>query len=169
MGDAAATLARPVLLDNTVLTNFALVGRTDLVMRLWPTAACTTSSVLDEYGAGAASGLLPADAWTDLPVVTLTEEETAFAASLSPRLGAGERTCLAVALHRQGLLVSDDLDARRAAREHGVPKTGTIGILVLCVRRGHLSREEANALLTEMIALGYRSPVASLDPLLDES
>jgi len=84
-------------------------------------------------------------------------------------LGAGERSCLAVALHRQGLLVSDDLDARRAAREHGIPKTGTVGILVLYVRRGYLSREEANALLTEMIALGYRSPVASLDSLLDES
>jgi len=44
-----------------------------------------------------------------------------------------------------------------------------VGILVLCVRRGHLSREQADALLTEMITLGYRSPVASLDPLLDES
>ena len=26
---------RPVLLDNTVLANFALAGRADLVMRLW--------------------------------------------------------------------------------------------------------------------------------------
>ena len=100
--------------------------------------------------------------------MTLTEEETAFAASLAPRLGAGERTCLAVAIHRRGLFVSDDLDARRVARQHSVSRMGTIGILVLCVRRGCLSREQANALLSEMIALGYHSPIASLDPLIDE-
>ncbi len=154
-----------ILLDNTVLTNFVLVDRTDLVMRLWPQAACTTLSVLAEYRAGVASGLLPPDAWASLSVVTLTEEETAFAASLSPRLGVGERTCLAVVVQRRGLLVSDDLDARRVAEQHDVPKTGTIGILVLCVRKGYLSRDQADTLLAEMVAHGYRSPVASLGPL----
>jgi len=169
MGTDAATITRAVLLDNTVLSNFALVRRDDLVMRLWPTTASTTPSALDEYQDGAASGLLPSDAWADLPVLALTGEETTFAENLPPRLGAGERTCLAVAVHRQGLLASDDLDARRMAQQHGVPVTGTIGILVLCVRRGYLSRNQANALLAEMVVLGYRSPVASLDPLLDES
>jgi predicted nucleic acid-binding protein len=164
----AAALTRLIVLDNTVLTNFALVNSADLVMRLWPRAACMTPAASAEYGVGVSRGLLPSHAWTDLPVVTLTEEESNFASSLSPRLGAGERTCLAVAVHRQGLFVSDDLDARRAAQWHGVPTTGTVGILVLCMRRGYLSHEQANALLAEMIALGYRSPVASLEPLIDE-
>lgn len=163
----AASIECPVVLDNTVLTNLALVDRSDLAIRLWPRRVCTTPVVLDEYQAGAASGLLPPEAWEKLPVVTLTQNEAAFAADLPPRLGAGERTCLAVAVHRGGLLASDDLDARRVALEHHVPKTGTIGILTLCVRRGHLGREEANALLAQMIALGYRSPIAQLDPLLD--
>ena len=164
----AAALTRFVVLDNTVLTNFALVNRADLVMRLWPTAACTTPAASAEYGIGVSRGLLPSDVWADLPLVTPTEEESTFASSLSPRLGAGERTCLAVAVHRQGLFVSDDLDARRAAQWHGVPTTGTVGILVLCMRGDCLSREQANALLAEMIALGYRSPVASLESLIDE-
>ncbi len=168
MGARVAKVTRPVLLDNTVLTNLSLVGRGDLVFRLWPTRACTTPSVLAEYRAGTASELLSSDAWTDLSVVSLTQDEAAFAASLPLRLGAGERTCLAVAVHRGGLLASDDLDARHAAREHGVPRTGTLGILVLCVQRGHLSRDQANVLLSEMIALGYRSPVGSLTPLLNE-
>jgi len=159
---------RPVLLDNTILTNFALVNRADLVMSLWPTIACSTVPVLAEYRTGAARGLLPPDAWANLPLVILTEKESVFAESLPPRLGAGERSCLAIALGRSGLFVSDDLDARRAAQEHGVPHTGTVGILALCVRRGHLSRERADGLLAEMIALGYRSPVATLGPLLDE-
>jgi predicted nucleic acid-binding protein len=120
------------------------------------------------HEAGAAGGLLPTDAWAGLHVVTLTPDETALAADLSPRLGAGERTCLAVAVHRQGLFASDGLDARRAARSHDVPRTGTIGILVLGVRRGDLARDRANVLLSDMIAHGYRSPVDRIDDLLDE-
>jgi predicted nucleic acid-binding protein len=139
-------------------------------------SACTTPAVLAEYYAGVSSGLPPPDAWANLPVVTLIEEEDTFAAALPPRLGSGERTCLAVAVHRQGLLNSDDdstelaevLDARHIAQRHGVSTTGTVGILVLCVRRDHFSRDQAEALLAEISALGYRSPVTSLVPLLDE-
>ena len=159
---------RPVLLDNTVLTNLALVSRADLVMRLWPTTACTTPAVLAEYDAGAVSRSLPPDAWVDLPIVTLTREEATLVSALPARLGAGERTCLAVAVHRRGLLASDDMDARRAVRQHSVSVTGTVGILVLCVQQGYLARGQADALLSEMIALGYRSPVASLDGLIGD-
>jgi predicted nucleic acid-binding protein len=67
-------MTRPVLLDNTVLTNFALVGQTDLVTYLWGAAVSTTSAVMAEYQAGVAGGLLPPEAWAHLPVLTLTEE-----------------------------------------------------------------------------------------------
>jgi len=167
VGDGVAAVIRPLLLDNTILTNFALVDRAELVMRLWPAAACTTAAVVAEYGVGVAEGLLPADAWTDLPIVELTGEEETFAERLSSRLGAGERTCLAVALQRQGLFASDDLDARRAANQHRVPRTGSIGILVSCVRCGLLSCDEAESLLGDMIAYGYRSPVDRLESLID--
>jgi predicted nucleic acid-binding protein len=167
MGQVAEQIDQPVLLDNTVLTNFALVNRADLVTHLWPTTVCTTPPVLDEYQSGAASGQVPADAWADLTVITLAEEETVLAASFSTRLGAGERSCLAAAVWRQGLLATDDLDARHIARQRSVPLTGTIGILALSVRRGYLTWEEANGLLAEMIALGYHSPFDSLDPLLE--
>jgi predicted nucleic acid-binding protein len=156
-------------LDNTVLTNLALVGRSDLASRLWPTNAYTTPSVRKEHEAGAESGLLAPETWAELPAVTLTPDEVAFANGLPPRLGAGERTCLAVAIHRQGLLVSDDLDARRAAREHNVPTAGTLGILIRCVQLGYLEPDQADGLLAEMIALGYRSPVDSLMQLLERS
>jgi predicted nucleic acid-binding protein len=81
-------------------------------------------------------------------------------------LGAGERSCLAVAISRSGALASDDLLARRWARQHGVEVTGTVGILLACARRGYLAPEQANTLLAAMIAAGYRSPVESLDALL---
>jgi predicted nucleic acid-binding protein len=72
-------------------------------------------------------------------------------------------------VRRQGLLATDDLDARRIAQQQNVSLTGTIGILILCVRRGYLSREEADRLLAEMIALGYYSPFDNLDQLTDAS
>lgn len=168
MDTNAGNIIRPVVLDNTVLSNFALAGEAELVTELWHAKVCTTSSALEEYKAGVADGPLPPDVWDDLPIVRLTDEEADFAADLSPRLGRGERTCLAVALHRQGLLATDDLDARRAAKPYSIPRTGTVGILVLCVRKGYLSHNQANVILAEMIARGYRSPVASLDPLLDK-
>jgi predicted nucleic acid-binding protein len=151
-------------LDNTVLTNFALGGQPQLVLRLWGDAACTTSVVLNEYQAGVGAGLVPA-AWHELPIVTLTESETSFAAELPPRLGAGERSCLAVAKYREGLLATDDRDARQTARQHGISVTGTIGILVLAVHQSHLSQDEANELLKDMIDAGYRSPVTDLNAL----
>jgi predicted nucleic acid-binding protein len=109
---------------------------------------------------------LPADAWRDLIQVALDEREEAFATRLTTQLGAGERSCLAVAISRSGALASDDLLARRWAGERGVEVTGTVGILMACVRRGYLTLEQANALLTAMVAAGYRSPVESLDALL---
>jgi predicted nucleic acid-binding protein len=62
----------------------------------------------------------------------------------------------------------DDQDVRSVARRHGVPTTGTLGVLALGVRQGLLSKNEANALLKEMIAAGYRSPVTELDSLLSQ-
>jgi predicted nucleic acid-binding protein len=155
-----------VLLDNTVLSNFARVGRPDLVLRLWASAACTISSVLGEYEDGVALGILPAGAWASLPLVTLSADETT-AAALPAGLGAGERTCLAVAVHRGGILATDDLRARKVAGQRGVTVIGTVGILGQLARRGHLARDEANALLAGMIATGYHGPVSTLDALLD--
>jgi predicted nucleic acid-binding protein len=155
----------PVVLDNTVLTNFALVKHSAIVLRLWPTA-CTTAEAMAEYQHGASLGRVPAQAWSKLPIVSLSEAEWSLADSLSARLGAGERTCLAIASGRHGLFVSDDLDARTTALRLGLRVTGTLGVLALSVKRKLLSRQAANDALTAMIASGYRSPLDRLDSLL---
>lgn len=155
-----------VLLDNTILSNFALVNRTDLVFSLWGANCSTTSAVMAEYNAGVAQRELPPDSWEQLALLELTPVEIAFAENLSTILGAGERSCLAIAVNRQGLLVSDDADARRTAKLYQVPVSGTMGVLVSAVRRGHLSLPVADNLLSQMITLGYHSPVRALDDLL---
>jgi predicted nucleic acid-binding protein len=159
------TPSRFVLLDNTALTNFALVSRTDLVLDLWGADCATTTAVMAEYQAGIASRGLPAHSWRNLAQLTLQPAEQVFADQLPPQLGAGERSCIAVTVHRQGLFVCDDADARREAQRHDVTVTGTIGILVLNIQQGKLTLAEGNTVLTEMIAQGYRSPVMTLDEL----
>lgn len=156
---------RPALLDNTVLTNFAQVGRPDLVLAAWP-GASTTAAVMGEYQAGAAVHKFPATAWQALAVVDMTPAETDLAQRLGNRLGKGEREGLAVAASRGGLFVSDDLDARRQAQELNVPTSGSIGILLLSIQHARLTLKEGNDLLSRFIASGYRSPVTSLDGLL---
>jgi predicted nucleic acid-binding protein len=156
-------------LDNTVLSNFSLVRRSDLIGLIWGDAVGTTAAVRIEHEAGVAAGRLPAGDWQDLPTFGMTADELAIANALPGRLGAGERTCLAVALYRGGLLVTDDRDARTLAERKGLAVSGTLGVLLRAVRRGYLAHETANVLLEEMVAGGYRSPVASLDELLGGS
>ncbi len=160
------TVTKAVLLDNTVLSNLALVGRADLVFRLWSGRVCTTVSVWGEYQRAVQNGLLSARVWRDLPVLNLTDQEMTFAEKFSSRLGAGERSCLAMAHFRGGLVATDDADARAAALRLSIPITGTLGILTLAVRRKLLSLSEANGLLLQMIIAGYRAPVDSLDALV---
>lgn len=52
-----------VLLDTTILTNFALVGLTSIPIELWGDQAATTAEVLEEYAAGVDALKLPRENW----------------------------------------------------------------------------------------------------------
>ena len=160
-----ASQSNPVLLDNTVLSNFAEVKRTDVVTGLWKTC-CTTQDAWREFQAGVAIDRLPRNAWKTLPVTELTDLELDLANRLSNALGAGERSCIAVAANRAGLFVTDDRKARQVALDLGVKVTGTLGILVVAVERKIILLDEANRYLAQMIQNGYRSPVDDLSSLL---
>ena len=104
-----------------------------------------------------------------LQIVDLTDEELGVFARLTSAKGArevglpfrlqpGEAACVAVAIIRGLVLVTDDQDALKAL-EHLSP-----GHAYQRIRRalrqgaegGVLSREEANAIHAEMTALGFR-------------
>jgi predicted nucleic acid-binding protein len=153
-----------ILLDTTVLSNFAHIERLDLLCLALPEAA-TTPQVLAELERGVTSGHVPACNCEWLEVVRLAPTEEASLARVRLILDDGEASCIAVALERKGILFSDDLDARRFARRRGLCVSGTLGVLALLVKRGHLVAAEADDCLHEMIAHGYRSPVSSLADL----
>lgn len=155
-----------VILDNTVLSNFAVVQRPDLVLNLWGEHCSTTTAVLDEYQAGIESRKFPKHIWDPLNELKLEKIEQQFSTQLSTQLGLGERTCIAIAAHRKGLFVSDDAKARQVANQYDVAVTGTLGILVLNVKRGHIELAEGNHMLQTMITNGYHSPITLLDELV---
>jgi predicted nucleic acid-binding protein len=78
-----------VLLDNTILTNFALVGLTSKLRDLWGERVATTEEVLEEYAAGVETGKLPRVDWTHLKTIALSSQEQVLAISRFPKLGRG--------------------------------------------------------------------------------
>ncbi len=81
-------------------------------------------------------------------------------------LHRGEASCLAIAHNRNWFFLTDDKAARKAATNLGIRLSGTVGCLVLSVERDLYSLEQANRWLTEMVCVGYRSPVTDLARLL---
>ncbi len=152
-------------LDTTVLSNFAHVRRPDLLAAALGADLVTTPLVLAELRTGEASGHVPTCDWNWLPVAHPTAAEQRLAAELTHQLDPGEAECLAVALTRAYRFLSDDFAARRLAVLKGLAVSGTVGVLTTLVEMGQLSLPDADELLTQMIACGYRSPVRSLNDL----
>ena len=153
------------LLDNTVLSNFALVGRADLLHAVFANTASITEQVAAEFQAGVASGRLPHTDLSWLPVVGLAVQELLVYQELRKHLNAGEAACLAWAAHKECIVFTDDRDARELASQMQIPVSGTIGVLLRLNDLGRISITEADALLRAMVAHGYRSPVTTLAQL----
>jgi predicted nucleic acid-binding protein len=163
--------------DTTVLSNFAAVGRLDLLRDRYHGRAFTTLDVADELRKGVNAGYAylelvlvdvePADqeSWIRMLVPQSTSERR-LRARFDERLDAGEASCLALAVTRKLTLVTDDKAARQLARTQSVPVAGTVGILIQLVRNSALSLSEANALLADMLLQRYRAPVDRLDELV---
>ncbi|MCL4297888.1 MAG: hypothetical protein KJ077_19250 [Anaerolineae bacterium] len=64
-----------VLLDNTVLSNFALVEQANLVHLALGQNVATTDIVWNEFETGLRLGKLPKQDWSWLSILTLTEAE----------------------------------------------------------------------------------------------
>lgn len=154
-----------VLLDNTVLSNFGLVGRIELLTTALGNQVATTLQVIDEFNNGVARDRLPKIKLDWLEVINLEAEEEILYQELLNRVNAGEAACLAVASQRNGRILTDDRDARKLAAQLKIPVSGTLGILLRLVQIDALTPSEANEILGRMISKGYRSPVQKLQEL----
>jgi predicted nucleic acid-binding protein len=165
------------IFDTTVLSNLAAVGRLDLLEKRYRKVGLTTIEVSDELRRDLQAGygylenvLKQIQAISPGGWLRVAAPESAAEHQLRGEfdllLDPGEASCLALAISRGLVLVTDDLAARQLAQDRDVPLTGTVGILLALVRDGVLSLAEANVILAEMIERRYRSPVDRLDELI---
>ena len=158
-----------VLLNNTILSNFSVIARPDLVRQAFPREAIVTvAAVLAEHANGVKGGHFAACDWSWLTVLDLTPDEQKELEQMPRRLGRGESACLIVAKTRGLRLATDDWDAQCAAQRLGIPITGTVGILAILVKDGKLTLAEADELLARMITSGFLSPVTSIKDVIQK-
>ena len=157
--------------DATVISNFASTSSVEFLVHLLE-APIVVPAVRDEIERGVKhgheyltsaveafdNGLAVSDVPPEIGRVTLHE-----------RLDPGETEALRGAVERNGTIATDDLVARRLATELDVSVTGSVGLLVLGIKREHIDSETADEWIdiwrTER---GYYAPVESVTELIDE-
>ena len=63
-----------VVVDNTVLSNFAHVGQPQLLREAFDNPV-TVRAVIDEFAEGVRQERLPSIDWNDIPIIKLTPDE----------------------------------------------------------------------------------------------
>jgi predicted nucleic acid-binding protein len=165
-----------VIVNTTVISNFASIGQLDVLRQLYGALAMSTD-VYDEIQEGLTEGYrfyagleqwvqpLAEGGWMHLTSLS-HGQEIRYVRELPARRHRGEMSSLAIARHRGWLLFTDDRAARTEATRLGVRVSGSLGCLVLAVERHLCSLSQANSWLHEMMRQGYRSPITDLTPLL---
>ncbi|NJO83026.1 MAG: DUF3368 domain-containing protein [Blastochloris sp.] len=166
-----------IIVNTTVLSNFAAIGQLELLRLLYTELAIST----DVY-AEIEDGILAGYAYLSTVVahvqpfvptgwIMLTSptapDELDWMVALPDRLHRGEASSLAIAAQRGWLFLTDDRSARRVAQAQGVRISGTLGCLVRAVQQGLVTVETANQWLAMMQAQGYHAPIDDLRVLLD--
>jgi predicted nucleic acid-binding protein len=166
-----------ILINTTILSNFAAVGRLDLLQALYKTVLIA-HPVYEEIQRGWEEGynfladleahIFPfyPDGWLHL-VGLEGQAELALYQTIPTKLHRGEAVSLTIAAQRGYQFLTDDQAARRYAAQMDVSVGGTLGILIQLIKREMLTLEAANEALRQMIIKAkYRSPVTDLGLLL---
>lgn len=159
------------VLNTTVLSNFAQVDHVELLLDL--PRLVTVDAVREELEDGVDTHPYLERALTalqeDIPVITPSSSAEELEAEFLETLDPGEAQALAVAAAVDGMIVTDDGDARENAKRRDVDLTGSIGLLVRFVEDGHVSAETADTYLKRWIdEAGFRSPARDFDVFLED-
>ncbi len=161
-----------VIVNNTVLSNFSLINRLDLLKNL-SKKVYLTSEVYKEVNEGIECGYdfqlrtrheIDKQEW--LFIIDIENPEFEIFFELSKELHLGESSCLAIAKNRKWTFFTDDGDARYYAEKLNVELSGTIGILASSIRKKLITLDEGEDYLQTMIKNGYRSPIKHLSDIL---
>ena len=162
---------QPVVLDATVVSNFASTDRISTLV-----ASVAAPVVVPSVRREIEQGIEEGHGYLDSAVAAIGETISVQSvsaiedhAAIRDQLDDGESQSLVRVIEQGGTLATDDLAARRLATDNGVPVTGSVGILVLAVERGHLDVSTADEWLAVWRDVrGYYAPVASVSELIDD-
>ena len=154
-----------ILLDNTVLSNFALVKQMSLLKEYCGDKAASTNDVSDEFKQGVKERIFADTEFEWISRLDLNEKENIMFLNFCKKLGRGEASCLAIAISRGYDLLSDDMAVRKIALREGVRFSGSIGVLLELIRMDRIGIEKGNDILNGFIQCGYYSPINKLDEL----
>ena len=167
MTEQASALSPVWVLDAMCLSHFARAERLDVLRDLLVDKECwTTQVVLEEIRQGAAIHLALRDAlaadWLRVAQLDTLGEVRLFAV-WAGRLGSGERdlgeaSVFAAAELRSAIAITDDQEAVRVARTHGLATHGTVWLLAGVCKDGKLSEPAAGNLVDALRATGLRLP-----------
>lgn len=162
---------QPVVLDTTVVSNFASTASISLLTAILESPV-VVPAVRDELERGLDTGHEYLDTAVDaldeeLPVRSLSSNDDGQ--NIRDRLDRGEAESLLGAIEHRGTLATDDLAARKIAEQRDVPVTGSIGLLVLGIESDHIDHSTADEWLdTWREQRGYYAPVESVTEILGD-
>jgi predicted nucleic acid-binding protein len=165
------TVRRLVLVDANVLINLAHVNRLDLLGALTDLDFQVPMEVLHEVicepGRTRVRECLSRGPLQEIQLSTL-DELTLFT-ELRAMMGIGEAACLALASCRGALIASDE---KRVFRREAEARLGpgcilnTPGLLLLAIRRGLLTIEEADGLKSDLESQRFRMRFGSFQEIV---
>ena len=157
-----------ILIDNTVLSNFAQANLLSLLHTYCQDLGHITQEVLAEFEKGRLKGLFaknPSLDWLS-QIKTRTPAEEVLFNTFGPQLNLGEAFCLAIAICRDGAFLSDDKDASKVALQSRVSTSGSIGVLLNLIEAKEITLAKGNEILQTFIKNGYYSSVNRLDEFI---
>lgn len=119
-----------VICDTSPLILLAKIGRLELLFQLYGQVVVPVS-VLDEIRGRSTEETTAIESLVENQALEIQRGSPEALERVPADLGAGEREAIALAMETEAdIVVLDDREGRRVARERDLPVTGTIGILI---------------------------------------
>jgi len=155
---------RKVLADTCVYSNFALIGRFDVLERLYGRDLAITRLVVAEIARGTSRlpGLgvgLEAVREGRLEVIDeIDPDELALMLNLPPKFSPADKTCIAVAVRRRWTLLTDEKAMLKECARRGAATLKTDDVLREAVRAGFLRTEDLSEIADVMERMANYRP-----------
>ena len=164
----------PLIMDSTVIFNFGILGRFDILERLYAKQILIPMDVKIEVSTDKIVGPLLESKIKDGICEEYSinyecdNDEISEYIKLKRKFGNGESACLSIAKNWGATIATDDM---RAAKKHcernNISLIGTLGILFQAYDKNIISEEEGQTIIDDMINIrGYISPVSKFSDII---